>query len=228
MIMKALTKVLACCALLTACGSSDTVDKPPSLMLADLVKQQVALRKASKAKPVNAAAVLTRAQLAGINTPLIRVRVEQSGDFSLLYVAQNSKGAQIWKSPDNVSFTLRDGIVTQTRGLGDDLFSADVAGLQGALKGRGTRGGVARINLRMDGTNSLVTTRFTCDITDLGPKTVTVLERGIPARHYQEACKGGTDAFTNDYWVDSRGVVRASRQWIGPVFGHVYLERLID
>lgn len=214
---------------LVACGSANTPDKPQVLALANLFTSQIAARKAQRAdQPVNTALVLQRAQLAGITEPLIRIRAETSGDVSLLFIAQRNGAAQIWKSPDNASFMLRDGILLQTRGLRDDLYASDITGLKSALAADTSPVNTARINRRMDGTNRLIATHYRCTVSDMGSETIVVLGQNSEARHYREDCASDTDRFANEYWIDARGTMRLSRQVVGPDFGYVTLERLID
>lgn len=218
-----------CLLMLAACGSTQQGSRPVGLVMVNLLSEQVKARAAARLPPpVNAAAILTRQNLAAIGEPLIRITATKSGFLSLLYIAQRNGDAQIWKSPDNVSFTLRDGIVTQTRGLGEDIYATDIARLQAALRGADSTAGLQRIIQRMDGTNTVVPLQYRCDVTNLGAEAVVVLGQSFATQHYREDCKGADGDFVNDYWIDSRGVMRVSQQWIGADFGYVLLERLID
>lgn len=226
--IRAARLALAGLVILAACSSSNSVEKPQGVVLANLIKQQIGKAASPKVQPVNTALILTRGQLAGITEPLIRIRSETTKDTSLLYVAQRNAGSEIWKSADNASFTMRRGVIVQTRGLGHDLYASDASGLISALQRGGASQGLTRINRRMEGTNQVVSDSYACDLVDLGGESLVVLGLSFATRHYRETCQGAGETYANDYWVDSRGVVRASRQRIGPEFGHVYLERLID
>lgn len=224
--MKPMRLALCCALVLSACVATVTKDKPHGMVVADLIRQKMA--KQPGVQIVNTAEVLTRKQLVGITDPLIRTRSEKTKGYSLLYVAQRNGDAQIWKSPDNVSFTMIDGIITQTRGLDGDLYAADVAQLRAALANRSGAQSVQRINRRLDGSNAVVSIRLDCTLSDLGSESVEVLTLRYTARHFQETCRSEEESFTNDYWIDTKGIMRASRQWIGPGFETIYLERLTD
>jgi Group 4 capsule polysaccharide lipoprotein gfcB, YjbF len=218
-----------CLLILTACGSTEPGTQPPTLVMISLLTEQVRARTApTAAVPVNAAVILTRKNLAEIGVPLIRITAPKSGTVSLLYISQRHSGAQIWKTPDNLSFTLRDGIVTQTRGLVEDLYATDVSRLQAALSGTGSTTGITRVIQRIDGANALIPFQYSCDVTRMGAEAIVIIGQTYSTQHYRETCAGKDGGFANDYWIDSRGILRLSQQWIGAEFGYVRLERLID
>lgn len=214
--------------LLAACSSSDRSAEGQGVAFVRIVKDQVAQRRAAAAPKANTAVLLTRAQLAGISDPLIRARVENTSQFTLLYVAQTNGASQVWLSPDNASVTMRSGLMTQTRGLGYDVYSVSAPQMLNLLEGRGTVGPGKRTHRMMDGSNSITPVPYDCVISDLGAKNLVVLERKFNARHFREECANESVQFINDYWQDTSGVMRASRQWISPEFGYIFTERLID
>ncbi|WP_349036415.1 YjbF family lipoprotein [Pseudotabrizicola sp. 4114] len=214
--------------LLAACSSADRGTEGQGVVLARLVKDQVVQRRAAAAAAPNTAVLLTRAQLAGIDDSLIRARVENTNQFTLLYVAQTNGPSQIWYSPDKASITMRSGLVTQTHGLGADVYSVSAPQMLNVLEGRGAPGPSKRTHRLMDGGNSLSLVTYDCTISDLGAESLVVLERKFTARHFREVCANESDRFTNDYWRDASGVMRASRQRVSAEFGYIFTERLID
>lgn len=227
-----MTSVRILCAVLVlvlgACSSADRSAESQGVTFVRIAKDQLALRRNNAAPTVNTAVTLTRAQLDGIRDPLIRARVENTGQFTLLYVAQTNAPAAIWFSPDKASFTMRSGVVTQTRGLGQDLYSASAPQIVNLLEGRGAVGPAQRVHRSLDGRNRVALVQYDCTISDLGPVDLVILERQFTARHYREDCANDSDRFANDYWRDGSGVTRASRQFISPEFGYIFMERLID
>lgn len=213
---------------LGACSSADRSAEGQGVAFVRIAKDQLAQRRAAATPKANTAVLLTRAQLAGVDDPLIRARVENTSQFTLLYVAQTNGASQIWFSPDQASFTMRSGLVTQTRGLGPDVYSISAPQMLNVLEGRGATGASQRTHRMMDGSNRITLVRYDCTISDLGTEDLVVLERGFKARHYREVCESESDRFANDYWRDASGVMRASRQWISPDFGYIFTERLID
>lgn len=215
-----------CSLLLAACSLGNDKSNDFGAGMVSAVKSSVAARRTAPAP--NVAVELTRAQLNGITEPLIRTKTEKTGQISLLYIAQRNGKAQVWFAPDRVSFTLRAGLIVQTKGLGDDIYATDAPVVSALLEGRGGTGTGRRIIRRLDGANVQNAHEFDCTLTDRGPETVTVLGTAFAARHYVEACNNAESSFANDYWIDGTGVLRASRQWIGEDYGTLFMERLID
>ena len=69
-----------------------------------------------------------------------------------------------------------------------------------------------------------------CDLVDLGPKRLEVVERFHNVRHLQERCEAAIGGMVvNDYWVDSRrNIMWQSRQWAGPHIGYIRTRRLTE
>ncbi len=117
-----------------------------------------------------------------------------------------------------------------TRGLGGDILSSNVQ-LAGDAPGP-ARGGDKILDIRaLD--NKAVRLALTCDLADLGPETIVIVEQRHATRRLRETCRGGVAAgggpgqVVNDYWVDaSAGLVWQSRQWAGPETGYLRLRRL--
>ena len=214
------------CLLLGACSLGNSRSN-------DLGKELFAAAKATVTEPQaapapNSAVQLSRAQLKGITEPLIRTKTEKTGQVSLLYIAQRNGNSQVWFAPDRVSFTIRSGLILQTKGLGNDLYATDAPAVLALLERRGGVGPSSRIVRRLDGANAQTVDVFDCILTDLGPETVSVLGLSFSTRHYVEACQNADASFSNDYWLDGKGILRSSRQWIGQEYGPIFMERLID
>lgn len=214
------------CLLLAACSLGNDKSNDFGAGMVSAVKSSVAARQAAPAP--NVAVQMTRAQLNGITEPLIRTKTEKTGQISLLYIAQRNGNTQVWFAPDRVSFTLRAGLIVQTKGLGNDIYATDAPAVSALLEHRGGTGPTRRIIRRLDGANAQNVHVFDCTLTDRGPDSVIVLGTTFPARHYEEACSNAEQSFANDYWIDAKGVLRASRQWIGEDYGTLFMERLID
>ena len=214
------------CMMLGACSLGN--DRPNDLgkEFLSAVKAKV---KSPQSEAVPGATIqLGRAQLKGITEPLIRTKTEKSGQNSLLYIAQRNGNSQVWFSPDRASFTMRSGLIIQTKGLANDIYASDAPAVLALLERRGGVGPARRSIRRLDGANAQTVDVFECTISDLGSETLTILELSFNTRHFAESCKSADGSFTNDYWLDSKGILRASRQWIGQEYGSLYMERLID
>lgn len=213
---------------LTACSSADQTEKSSPNEAFRFIKTQVAARKAAQTPTPNTAVTVTREALKGINESLIRTITEKTNAYSFLYVAQRNGDSEIWFAPDKVSITMTSGVFTQSRGLGYDLYSADAAQMINVIRGVGQLGSSRRIHRVMDAGNQLNKIEYSCVISAVGSENVSVLGTSYVTTHYKEVCNSTSDAFTNEYWVDSKRIVRVSRQRITDGFGYIKTERLID
>ena len=68
--------------------------------------------------------------------------------------------------------------------------------------------------------------RFDCQVSLIGRESVTIVERNYSATHLRETCTGDRAQFANDYWFQSGGKLRQSRQWIGKNAGYLTIQRL--
>ncbi|WP_241477457.1 MULTISPECIES: YjbF family lipoprotein [unclassified Leisingera] len=174
---------------------------------------------------------LTRALLDNETLPHIELTIENRAVTAYLTPGLRRRDShageiEVWRSRDNASVALRQGMLIATRGLGGGLLSAQVPAADG--KGGPARGGARRYTVRADG-NSQRVLNMACSLHDLGPEPVEIVEITHPARHLQERCEGAGGAVVNDYWVDSRpGRIRVwqSRQWAGPEIGYIRIRHL--
>ena len=70
------------------------------------------------------------------NKPLLIVTSQRVPVSSILTMFAENGGVRTYLSPDQISFSLRNGVLVATRGLGDDLMSADVSDVEPVLAGR--------------------------------------------------------------------------------------------
>ena len=59
------------------------------------------------------------------NKPLLIVTSQRVPVSSILTMFAENGGGRTYLSPDQISFSLRNGVLVATRGLGDDLMSAE-------------------------------------------------------------------------------------------------------
>jgi Group 4 capsule polysaccharide lipoprotein gfcB, YjbF len=132
---------------------------------------------------------------------------------------------EIWRTSDDISMTLRNGMLIATRGFGGDILSSTVQTAQ-------SRPGPAQGDL-MHQVRALddreVTLAFGCDVVDLGIETIEVLEYKYSTRHVQQHCVASSGQVINDYWIDTNGsMIWQSRQWAGPIIGYLRFRRLTE
>ncbi|WP_170168856.1 YjbF family lipoprotein [Rhodovulum iodosum] len=213
--IKGLLLALAGSVALSSCGASDTSYE----VYGQFRERLKTLGRGNEAAEPGAEP--SRASIAAFTDPLILARVDRTGGMSFIVRTRKYGATEVWQSTDDVSITLIGGILRATRGLGDDLMSSDVMPL-----GMQADSGREHYYFGGDARTRLVT--FACTRQTLGTERIIVLERAYSARHIAETCQAGETRFTNEYWVDSRGVMRQSRQWVSRGVGYVTLKRVVD
>lgn len=208
-------------ALVAGCSSGDNKSQLAQLAKGSLSEITGLVRGGQpKQSPAES---LTRAKIADVKAPLMRVKVERAGATGLMTPMHlSATGEVIWRTADGVSMTIEDGLLVATRALGDDLMSATTPIVQAS--GSGTR-----IHSYLDGDDSTYQVVYRCDFS-AAPAEVVVLERLYRATRYEERCRAQDrpSSFTNEYWVDGGGKLRKSRQFVSDRVGYVTLEQLVD
>lgn len=149
--------------------------------------------------------------------PLTIVLVESSQAMGFLALEVTNGRYKTWRSSDGVTFTLKNGFLTATKALGEDLVSAHVPV---AVAASGTQ---SRMHYYLDGDEVLVPSKLECTWQYIGAETSPILTKTYQTKHYREACSGDDLSFSNDYWVDSGGLLRQSRQFVSNTVGYLSL-----
>ncbi|WP_172326969.1 YjbF family lipoprotein [Mangrovicoccus sp. HB161399] len=217
-----LAAVLAA-SLLAACGNAPVDTSINSIISGSLQTIGAAIFP----PPPREGPVVTRAQVEAAAVPLIMVDMEVTGDQATAIVFGNNGNAVTWITLNGVTFTLKNGALFSTRGLGPDLLTATTKGLADALPRRATAR-YARDLRFIAGDESILKDRFFCELVNEGPEDRVVLQVRHSATRMRESCyamESGRD-FTNIYWVGADGIVWDSRQWISEMAGYVEIRRL--
>ena len=174
---------------------------------------------------------LTRAALDQVAQPVLEVTVEARGDRAFLFRTlerTDSDPGRIeqWRTEDAaVTISLRNDMLIATRGLRGDLLSSAVQVAEGSP---GPAGGGAQLQMIRNLDFRETALVLSCELVDLGPETIEIVERRHATRHLQQRCEGGGGRVVNDYWTDARaGLVWQSRQWAGPHLGYLRMRRLV-
>lgn len=137
------------------------------------------------------------------NRPMMLVQSLRLKNIASLVTQLGQNGdVRTYVTPDQISLSLRQGVLVSTRGFGYDLLSADVADVLDRL--RTGHGRAIRIHRYLDGENREVLRSYVCDFETVGAGQVT------------ERCTGKDNSFVNTYWLDGYGNVAASEQWVSP------------
>ncbi|QUJ76076.1 YjbF family lipoprotein [Sulfitobacter albidus] len=211
--------------LLAAC-SSESANEERSLgtVLVGSLREAVRTQRAERAPKVQ----VTPKMLAETREAALQINPELLGGSDFLRRAASRRDShpgrvEIWNSSDNAQVFLRDGVLVGTRGVGGDIIAADATMTVLAVQGRRANAGLRSYEIS---NGDATTTKFQlqCDVSVVGRENIIVVNQKFPTTHLRENCRAGEDARTvlsNDYWVqDGSGLVRKSRQWVGPRSGY--------
>ncbi|TNJ40956.1 YjbF family lipoprotein [Phaeobacter sp. B1627] len=221
--------VVAMLSLMAACARGPE-ETPLEIEMGQIIRDQIRQRRGKAAAPQPP--VLTRALLETIEAPHIEVVIEKTDlrDYVTLQLARrdDSPGRiEVWRTVDNITFGFRDGMLISIRGLRGSLLSAEVpADGQGAM---GPASGGQRSYDFAGDDNGSYRVQLACELRDLGPEPLDIVEITYATRHLQEYCTGPEGGvILNDYWVDSRsGRLWQSRQWAGPEVGYIRTRQVV-
>ena len=163
--------------------------------------------------------------LAQTTDPLILV-VPQNGTapFYLLAVSDNGP-YRTYITGARQSMTLRQGVLTATRGLGSDLMASDIDPLLALLRTQRS-GQTQRVMQYLDGEDVIRDLVLDCDVIPGPTVTVAAGEVNRSGRRMTEACRADQITFRNTYVVDSAGQVMQSEQWLSPGAGSMTFQVL--
>ncbi|PIE12414.1 MAG: hypothetical protein CSA70_09695 [Rhodobacterales bacterium] len=220
-----LWKALAAVAMLSlaACGNDTERDNARKAVFSGLLgmvnksepnvpsAQQLAAQASAALK--NSDLPLTVTVIENTKVGAVLTRIETNGDYGT------------WASGDRRFVTLKHGIVTGSRGLGNDLMSADVEAVSALIRAR-KPGTATRVHRYLNGQNLTVELRATCSVTVGKKSRVTGATINSMTTRVIETCIAGETRFENSYQVDSRGYALLSRQWLGDVNGYFQFQTL--
>ena len=165
---------------------------------------------------------VTREQAAAVPYASIGYSTD-GGNQTMLVLATDNNGEQLWTSSSRVVLVTRDGRVSRTVGLGNDLAgtangdSASLPAPAAAIQGPFTT-----TRLRDYADSGQYGVSFTCRSSARGHETITLLGQAIATVRVDEACTSATLrwSFVDRYWVDAQsGMAWRTRQHIHPKGG---------
>ena len=219
--MRTRTVCLALCAglILSACSGGTETASSQSSTLSEVVSVASNQRKAKRNPPV--LPTLTRPLLDGLTVASLEVVAAKREQ-----TAYRDGNVTVWRTGGNSQLVLRDGVLIGTKGLGNDLASADASPALAAVRSRGSSSGQRVMYIRND-VNGVDRMSLSCEVRNMGAETLEIVERSFPTVHLREDCSNETGQITNHYWVDRRdSTVWKSRQWGGPKVGYLDMRLL--
>ncbi len=223
--------MLPCLAALVACGN-DTSSTAPSKAFFGAIKGAVATIKAGRgeggspqsAPQADLNALVTKA-LAATDGQVMILGIEAS-NVTLAIAPVTINGPVVtWKTPDRRGFSFNRGVLVGTRGFGDDLMSASAGPSISLITSR--RGGrVARVNHYLSGEGHSAALSLDCTVTPGASVRLTMGEINTTTTMVSEMCQRDGLKVENRYWVDARGKILKSRQWISQGMGYIVTQQL--
>jgi hypothetical protein len=224
-----LVAALVILATLAACGN-DRSPNPIASAVGAMAKAGAAKLKGGKTDAAPAAQAPSpealRAELAKAGQPVLLVTSQALGQTGFLTISDAKGGVLTWTTPDGATFSQRNGVLMQTRGLGADLMSAQVPSV-GQLLQTGTP--YQRIYYFLGADDQGTRRTYDCATSLVGKEQIDVLGKAHTATHVTETCtrSAGTAKLTNEFWIEG-STIRQSRQWVSAGIGFVDFARVID
>ncbi len=157
----------------------------------------------------------------------LRVSIPQTGAMAVLGPVSRNADVTVWQTLDGITLSFRHEVLIATRGLGDDLMSADVEGDIALLRGIGDSGYYPHIRSYLDGEDRTVFRAYQCRQAGAAPERVVTGGQEIPTQRTEIACISPGHSFTNIFWQDGAGRVLRSRQWVSPAIQYMDTERVV-
>lgn len=214
--------VAALVALLAGCGNGG--DSPLGLALSGVVSS---LGQGSARAKTDAALArqLTPEVLARAKRPLMLAELPSRDARATFVIGGENRGHVTWLGADGIGLILRGGLLTATRGLGEDLLASETGAAEAAVR-RGS-GSATRGHRSLGGENQVIARNFACTYASEGREVIEIVGTRRDTRRVAERCAGDGIRFANRYWIGGDGLVWKSVQWIGPAVGSVTLTRLV-
>jgi hypothetical protein len=168
-----------------------------------------------------AAAPLTRARLAEVVTPVMLATVENTGNEALIAEIQVNGDVATWSTVDDITISMRKGVIVATRGFGADLMAASVPAVS---RQSGGGAGHNRVHTLLNGEDQPVRTAFSCQFQNHGPQDIEIVQIKYRSTYITEDCRSDKIRFKNEYWISDDQKMRKSRQWISPQVGFFIIQ----
>ena len=222
MILKRSIAALAACLALAACGNRSDQNQIFKTLSAGFLKKGD--QQGGSATPEQVAIAIQQS-LQGTDLPLALAVMDKRNATAILTRIETNGAYGTWGTSDRRTIILRGGLVTGTRGLGNDVMSAEIDAVAALVSAR--KGGTAtRVQRYLDGENHTVALVAECTVARGGAKHVKIGEINTRVTEMTERCSAGQTQFENSYLVDPSGYAVQARQWLSPANGHISIQAL--
>jgi hypothetical protein len=161
------------------------------------------------------------ALVADTSVPLLVVAIENRNQSGRLLLEDTVNGVDTWLSADMSALIMQNGMLRGTRGVGTELFAADVSEPTRLILA-GSTGHSDRLHSNLTGDDQIKTRTYRCLVENKGSDVINLEMGRVSTRVMTEDCKSVDQSFTNTYWVSvANGKIVQSRQWAGDEFGYI-------
>jgi hypothetical protein len=213
-------------ALLAGCGNERAGGSALGTTIGIVAKASIARVQAMRGGGQQApkAAPVTRADIEKFGVPILRAVIATRGADALLTPSDVKGDVVTWTTSDGTTFTFRQGVLIQTRGLGPDLMSAEAPTVAQLL----TDGGTHPRQYFFLGADDGTTRRgYDCTVAIKGRETIEIFDRAHQVTRVSETCARPQGSITNEFWIEGQ-TVRKSRQLLSGGIGFVDFELVVD
>ncbi|WP_421702445.1 YjbF family lipoprotein [Aliiroseovarius sp.] len=215
---------------LAACGS-DTSNTAPTQAFLGAMKGAIGSVTGGKGQTASQGTTqagldaLIAQALAATDGQVMILGIESS-NVTLAIAPVTTNGAVVtWKTPDRRSFAFKRGVLAGTRGFGEDLMSIHADPSISLITTRRT-GRVPRVNHYLSGLGYSSTLSLDCVISGGASERMIVGQINTVTTHLTETCQRDGLVVENQYWVDARGKILRSRQWVSQGLGYIVTQQL--
>lgn len=197
---------------LSACSSSPSQEQEAQKVIG-VGRSMVAQLRAPKSTGMPQ---FTRAQIDHATMRLMLFEIESDKRGASSGLINSNSGVETFITGDGIGLMMREGVVVSSRGFGLDMMSSSGPSLAQIKQGKGSW---TRSYQHIGLDDQIVQRRFQCEVSAEGAENVTIAQKTYATQKYAEACHGESGQMRNEYWIDTAGTVRQSRQWLNTALG---------
>ncbi len=154
----------------------------------------------------------------------LRVILPSLGAEAILAPVARRQDVTVWQTLDGITLAFQDGLLINTRGLGNDLMSSDVSSNLSMLGGAAGDTYYPQTRSYLDGEDRIIFQEYKCHKLSQQNLQLTIGATPHSVSQIEENCSSQEHEFENIYWVDQAGVVLKSRQWVSLNVGFMETE----
>ncbi len=221
-----LTAGLVLLSVAAGCGNEKSEPNPIAAALGAAAVSTVSQIKARRSGATTAARPpVTRADIEKAGVPILRAVIPGRGTDSFLTVLDSKGDVVTWKTAEGTTLALRNGVLTQTRGLGPDLMSSNVPTVGQLLLDGGTH---PRQYFFLGSDDQSTRRTYECTVTKVGAEVIEIFDTPHSVTRVTEDCvRPQGSKIQNEFWIEGQ-TVRKSKQWASALVGHIEFERVVD